>query len=75
MVSVAILILLSIGFPEPGPTSTTSTSTTIAAYSEMVAITGGTYTQTDGTHSFSHTISNFLLGKYEVTYELWYKVY
>jgi hypothetical protein len=44
-------------------------------FRDMVAITGGTYTQTDGTNSFSHTISNFSLGKYEVTYELWYKVY
>jgi formylglycine-generating enzyme required for sulfatase activity len=41
----------------------------------MVSITGGTYTQTDGTNSFSHTISSFQLSKYEVTYELWYLVY
>jgi hypothetical protein len=44
-------------------------------YRDMVAITGGTYTQFDGTSGFVHTISNFLLGKYEVTYELWYTVY
>jgi len=45
------------------------------SYRDLISIIGGTYTQTDGTNSFSHTISNFLLGKYEVTYELWYTVY
>jgi len=41
----------------------------------MVSITGGTYTQADTSgNSFSHTISSFSMGKYEVTYELWYTV-
>ncbi len=44
-------------------------------YRDMVSVTGGTYTQTDGTNSFSHTISDFKLGQYEVTYELWYTVH
>ena len=42
---------------------------------DMVSITGGTYLQTDGTDSFNHTISNFSMAKYEVTYELWYEIY
>ncbi len=43
---------------------------------EMVSVPGGTFTQTDiGANSFSHTISAFQMGKYEVTYELWYAVY
>lgn len=43
-------------------------------YRDMVSVTGGTYTQTDGTNSFSHTVTAFSIGKYEVTYELWYAV-
>jgi sulfatase modifying factor 1 len=43
--------------------------------SELVTVPGGTFTQTDGAASFSHTISPFKIGKYEVTYELWYTVY
>jgi formylglycine-generating enzyme required for sulfatase activity len=42
---------------------------------DMVSITGGAYIQTDGTNSFSHTISSFQFAKYEVTYELWYTVF
>ena len=42
---------------------------------EMVPISGGTYNQTDGGNQFDHTIPDFTLGKYEVTYELWYIVY
>ncbi len=37
----------------------------------MVSVTGGTYNQ----QGFSHTISDFSIGKYEVTYELWYAVH
>src|ERR1035437_1253716 len=41
----------------------------------LISVPAGTFTQTDGTNSFSHTISAFKLGKYEVTYDLWYTVY
>jgi sulfatase modifying factor 1 len=49
-------------------------------YQEIISITGGAYIQTDdGTtnpgHGFNHIISNFSIGKYEVTYELWYAVH
>ncbi len=37
----------------------------------MVSVEGGTYDQ----QGFSHTISDFSMGKYEVTYELWHAVY
>jgi formylglycine-generating enzyme required for sulfatase activity len=43
--------------------------------SALVSVPGGTYTQTDGTNMFSHTISAFKMGKYQVTYDLWYTVY
>jgi formylglycine-generating enzyme required for sulfatase activity len=43
--------------------------------SALVSVPGGTYTQTDGTNSFSHTISAFKMGKYQVTYDLWYTVF
>lgn len=45
---------------------------------EMVTVTGGTYNQkaTSGTpDNFDHTISDFQMAKYEVTYELWYTVH
>ncbi len=43
---------------------------------DMVSVSGGTYVQedTDG-NRFEHTISDFYVGKFEVTYELWYAVY
>lgn len=44
-------------------------------YSALAPVQGGTFDQTDGKSSFTHTISPFKMGKYEVTYELWYKVY
>jgi formylglycine-generating enzyme required for sulfatase activity len=44
-------------------------------YSCLVTVPGGTFTQTDGINSFSHTISTFMIGKYQVTYELWHCVY
>lgn len=44
------------------------------AHREMVSIIGGNYQQTNGTDTYWHTISDFQLGKYEVTYELWFAV-
>lgn len=54
-----------------------ATQTAIAAipYTDLASVPGGTYTQTDGTSSFSHTISTFKMGKYQVTSNLWYAVY
>ncbi|HPN63888.1 MAG TPA: formylglycine-generating enzyme family protein [Candidatus Goldiibacteriota bacterium] len=42
----------------------------------FVYVDGGTFTQTDSKkpQSFDHTISSFYIGKYQVTYELWYTV-
>ncbi len=53
-------------------------SLSIIEKQEAVSVTGvsdGSYTQyyTDGT-GFIHNISAFTIGKYEVTYELWYTV-
>ncbi|MCE5300678.1 MAG: formylglycine-generating enzyme family protein [Spirochaetia bacterium] len=41
---------------------------------EMISIPGGTFTQSDGAVSFGHTVSPYSIGKYPVTYELWYVV-
>ncbi len=45
---------------------------------DMVSVTGGTFTQKDlhvaEDNFFDHTISDFSIAKFEVTYELWYKV-
>jgi len=59
------------------PTSpvSTNTPTPIASFTDLASVSGGTFTQTDGTNSFSHTISAFKIGKYQVTYDLWYTVY
>jgi formylglycine-generating enzyme len=56
-------------------TTTAQVAPTTGAYDALVSIRGGTYNQQDNSgNSFSHTISNFQIGKYEVTYELWYTV-
>ena len=52
----------------------TNTTAPTCLYTELVSVTGGTFTQTDGTASFNHTISAFKIGKYEVTYDLWFTV-
>lgn len=49
------------------------------AFYDMVSVPSGTFTQESTQDnsvlgSFSHTITSFKIGKYEVTYELWYKV-
>jgi hypothetical protein len=41
---------------------------------EMVSVPGGTFAQSDGKVSFKHTLSAYKIGKYAVTYELWYVV-
>jgi formylglycine-generating enzyme required for sulfatase activity len=45
------------------------------AYTELVSVPGGIFTQTDGVNSFNSTVSPFKMGKYLVTYDLWYTVY
>lgn len=49
---------------------------------ELINVDGGTFNQTSKVYisnwevyEFEHTISNYKIGKYEVTYELWYVVY
>lgn len=42
----------------------------------MVSVPAGTFTQTDSSaNSYIHTVSGFSIGKYEVTYNLWYTVH
>ena len=57
------------------PAAPSNTPTPIASYTDLASVPGGTFTQTDGISSFSHTISAFKIGKYLVTYDLWYKIY
>jgi|ERR1035437_36226 formylglycine-generating enzyme required for sulfatase activity len=59
----------------PSTPVATNVPTPIASYTDLASVPGGTFTQTDGINSFSHTISAFKMGKYQVTYDLWYKVY
>ncbi len=76
--TVSVAIASPSGFSISGSPKTAvvyKDTLTPISYRDLVSITGGIYTQTDGTYSFGHAISNFLLGQYEVTYELWYTVY
>jgi formylglycine-generating enzyme required for sulfatase activity len=41
---------------------------------EMLSMAGGFFVQSDGKASFNNTLSPFKIGKYMVTYELWYVV-
>jgi formylglycine-generating enzyme required for sulfatase activity len=66
---VFISVLIAVGCKKNTPGS--------PAVVALVSVPGGTYTQTDdsGTGGFSHTISVFKMGKYQVTYNLWNAVY
>jgi formylglycine-generating enzyme len=62
---------------ETGTATITLTITATAIpYSDLIQVPGGTFNQVDstGANSFNHTISAFKIGKYQVTYELWYTV-
>jgi len=48
----------------------------VIAKTELVLVHTGTFIQSDTNgNSFSHTINGFQMAKYQVTYELWYKIY
>ncbi|MEI7542671.1 MAG: hypothetical protein WCJ94_05415, partial [bacterium] len=72
LASVVFFVLFS------GCSKTSVTAIATAAptdYAAFVSVPAGTFTQTDTiAHSFVHTISAFKIGKYEVTYDLWYTV-
>ncbi len=58
----------------PSPTHTATVTITIAL-GYMRQVPGGTFYQTDGSSGFFHTLSPFNIGRYEVTYNLWYEIY
>ncbi len=72
-IPVSVLLLILFVSLVSGSTDTTDTN---GLMRDMKPVTGGRYIQksTDG-ESFLHTISDFSIGKYEVTYDLWYDVY
>ncbi len=58
---------------------TTGVVVEVPTYREMVEVTGGTFQFEKATHSatndkFTRTVVDFSVGKYEVTYDLWYEV-
>jgi sulfatase modifying factor 1 len=57
------------------PTITFTSTDTPIPYSDVITVQGGTFNQSDGTNSFSSTVSTFIIGRYFVTYDLWYVVY
>ncbi len=60
--------------PNPTPVIT-PVPTAGYPYSDLVPASGGAFTQSDTSgNSFSSTVSAFKIGKYQVTYDLWYKV-
>ena len=63
------LVLVSLFFVLMFSSCAKSTLTAVAtavptySYSDLVSVPGGTFTQTDGTNWFDHTISDFKIGK------------
>ena len=58
------------------PINTATNIPTPITSTDLVSVPGGTFTQTDTNgNSFIHIISTFKMGKYQVTYDLWYAVY
>lgn len=79
-VLIAFVVLFSIitgcsSKKNSSPTTPAATPVPTIDSSALVSVPGGTFYQTDGTNGFTHTISAFKIGKYQVTYELWYTVY
>ena len=79
LVIVLVGLFFMLIFSSCATNATTAVATATAEptfpYSDIVSVPGGTFTQTDtAANSFQHTISAFKLGKYEVTYDLWYTV-
>jgi len=61
--------------PGDSTTQTPVTTETVTDYRAMVSVPAGTFTQAESAgDSFSHTISAYYIGKYEVIYDLWYEV-
>jgi formylglycine-generating enzyme required for sulfatase activity len=61
-----------------GPDATQTAVAIQASEADLISVPGGTFAQTDASNTanaFSHTISAFKMGKYQVTYDLWYTVY
>jgi len=77
LILASLILLLNCSFHNPF----LETSLNALFEDEMVFVPGGTFLQTssnsDGSveESFTHTISSFYIGKFEVTYELWHEVY
>ena len=76
-VSICVTFIMAFSCKKNSSPAAPATSTPTIAYFDLVLVPGGTFTQTDqtGTSSFSHTISTFKMGKFQVTYDLWYTVY
>lgn len=73
---------LTISISNPSGYNITGTPKDVIVYRsiitnrELVHVPTGTYNQMDTlAHSFNHLIDDFYMGKYEVTYQLWYAVY
>jgi formylglycine-generating enzyme required for sulfatase activity len=75
---MALFVLLSLAFygcSHSAPTSPVTTAPDVA-YSDLSAVPAGTFLQEDFSgNSFTATVSAFKIGKYQVTYALWYPVY
>lgn len=72
--SILFILLILFSCSKTAPKKTAKIETSVN-YEEMADVPGGSYSQSDGISSFIHEIQPFKTGKYEVTYELWYKVY
>ncbi len=77
LIVVSVNLFFMLMFSGCANNTTTAVATAVPTYSyfDLVSVPGGTYTQTDTSgNSFQHTISAFKMGKYQITYDLWYTV-
>jgi formylglycine-generating enzyme len=75
------LFLIAFGFltalvscPAPGGGGGGAAPADATPLVAVTGVSGNTYTQSDGSNSFTHNIAGFRISQYEVTYDLWYSV-
>jgi len=74
LIFLLLAMLATTGCKKKSPQKTAQPAAAID-YQALVPVPGGTLIQADKSNRFKNTISAFRLGKYKVTYDLWYSVY
>lgn len=75
MIFAVIVVVLCQCPSKPTETTTTTIDIDAILYKDMISVNGGQFIQGNlSDNTFDHTVSAFEIGKYEVTYELWFCV-